>query len=113
MNTKINKQVKIRDAQSGALLCEGVPGHDVIELEGCYYFAPETVNMQNLVVTARTYTCPYKGTCFWIDLATDSGRLENVAFSYHQVSSAYAHLKDRIGFYGRSMRGLNIEHVGA
>ena len=42
-------------------------GAEVIGYEGNLYFQPEAVNQAALRVTDRTYTCPYKGTCNWVD----------------------------------------------
>lgn len=109
MHAHAQKQLTIRDAHSGLLIGQGILGDDVIELEGCYYFKPELIDMRNLVLTARTYTCSYKGTCFWVDLKTESGRVENIGFSYQHVKDGYERIKNRIGFYGRSMRGLSVE----
>lgn len=106
-------RIIIRDAQSGDIMAQGTLGVTVVELEGCYYFKPADVDQTRLVTTARTYTCPYKGTCLWVDLSTEGQRrLENVAFIYHRVNDGYAHIRDLIGFYGRSMRGISVEKDG-
>lgn len=74
----------------------------VVKLEGNWYFAPESVDMTKLKITTRTYTCPYKGTCYWIDLDTPEAKAQNVAWVYQTPKPDYEMIKDRIGFYARS-----------
>lgn len=105
-----NHQIIVRDAQSGDVLAQAILEQDVIELEGCYYFKREHVSMDRVKISARTYTCPYKGVCFWIDLKTDdTNTIENIGFSYTDTKADYNYINSRIGFYGRSMRGLTVE----
>ena len=64
--------------------------------------------MKHLVITDRTYTCSYKGTCYWIDLVTPGHQRQNVAFTYFQVHKGYEFIKDKIGFYA-GQREATIE----
>ena len=57
------------------MLAQGQHGKDVIEYEGNLYFVPGSVNQQVLRVTDRTYTCPYKRMCNWVDHAAHDGSL--------------------------------------
>ena len=57
----------IRDKATGVELA-AAEEPQVFEFEGNLYFDPDTVNSEALVVTTETYTCPYKGTCFWVDV---------------------------------------------
>lgn len=61
--------IAIRERESGAVLAEAEPGAGVIEYEGNLYFDPAAVDAKALRVTGRTYTCPYKGTCNWVDFS--------------------------------------------
>ncbi|MBZ0275207.1 MAG: DUF427 domain-containing protein [Anaerolineae bacterium] len=79
--------------------------------EGNWYFAPENVDMAHLHVSDRTYTCPYKGVCFWIDMEDEDGRVaRNVAWIYYNPKPGYEFIKDQIGFYSRSTGGILAEH---
>lgn len=82
-------------------LASGVEGETVTVFEGNWYFDPAAVDMSHLRVTERTYTCPYKGTCFWIDLESPTAHLENVAWVYNNPNPGYEHIKDLIGFHSR------------
>lgn len=104
-----SKTITVRDAENGSLLAQGILGTDVIELEGSYYFDRARVNFAHLKVTARTYTCPYKGVSLWIDLDTPVARLENVAWVYEHVKLGFEHIQGRVGFYMRTMRGIVVE----
>ena len=89
--------IKLRDSE--IILAEGQVNEAVHLFEGAWYFSPEAVNMGHLVVTDRTYICPYKGTCYWIDLAGPGQQAKNVAFTYFQVNPGYEFVKGCIGFY--------------
>lgn len=73
-----------------------------MDFEGNWYFAPEAVDMKYLKITNRTYTCAYKGTCFWIDIEAPEGRVTNAAWVYQNPKPGYEFIKDHIGFYVRN-----------
>lgn len=98
--------MEIRDRNSQAVIASGnIEDGSIIKLEGCWYFLPENVDMTHLVITERTYTCPYKGVCYWIDLESPETKAKNVAFIYRNPQNGYEHIKDRIAFYGRDTSG--------
>jgi uncharacterized protein (DUF427 family) len=98
----INDTVTIKAKQSGATLATAVKGAGVHLFEGAWYFDPDKVDMTNLVVTDRIYTCPYKGRCYWFDLETDDGRAQNVAWTYFDLKPGYEFTKGQIAFYAGS-----------
>ncbi len=63
---------------------EAIASGELGETARNWYFAPEAVNMAYLKVSERTYTCSYKGTCYWIDLETPDVRIENFAWVYRE-----------------------------
>ncbi len=69
---------RIRDRANGNILASGSEP-DVFEFEGNVYFAASAVNTEALVVSDATYTCPYKGTCNWVDI---KGGASKVAWVY-------------------------------
>jgi uncharacterized protein (DUF427 family) len=91
--------ITIKDRKNDAVLASGKVGEAVRLFEGTWYFAPEVVDMTHLVVTERTYICPYKGTCYWIDLNSPEHQAQNVAFTYFQVKPGYEFVQGKIGFY--------------
>lgn len=96
----------IKERPTGAIIASGDENRTVREFEGNWYFAPETVNMDHLTITTRTYNCPYKGTCYWIDLETPDGfRAQNIAWVYQQPKPGYEFIQNQIGFYARSTAG--------
>jgi uncharacterized protein (DUF427 family) len=97
--------VVIHETRSGTLLAEGEPGGEVITYEGNLYFVPSAVNHGVLQVTERTYTCPYKGTCNWVDFQGPDGRtVPDVAWVYPRVKPGHEVIQGRFGFYA-GMRG--------
>jgi uncharacterized protein (DUF427 family) len=95
----------IKKRNDGELIASGEPEKEVLAFEGNWYFDPQVVNMQHLKVTDRTYTCPYKGTCYWIDLEAPNTKARNIAWVYNNPKPGYEFIKDQIGFYVRTTEG--------
>lgn len=95
--------IKLKD--SDKLIAQGIEGEQVERFEGHWYFEPEAVDMQYLKETQRTYTCPYKGVCNWIDLEAPGLTARNIAWVYHQPLQGYEFIRDRIAFYARDTTG--------
>lgn len=96
----------IRQKGSDRVLAKGDVADETARLfEGNWYFKPSAVDMTYLVVTERTYTCPYKGTCFWIDLNAPDHKAQNIAWVYNNPKPGYEMIKDEIGFYSRDTPG--------
>jgi uncharacterized protein (DUF427 family) len=87
------------ESNSGLRLAQGAEPTGVFRFEGNWYFAPDGVAMQHLQETTRTYTCPYKGLCYWIDLVENGQTSQNVAWVYRQPKPGYEQIKDHIAFY--------------
>ncbi len=102
-------QVVIKNAQTAEILAAGQQPNDVFKFEGNWYFEAEQVTMDNLTITERTYTCPYKGTCNWIDLTTPQGTIQNVAWIYPTPKQGYTQIQNRIAFYNGSRQGTITE----
>jgi uncharacterized protein (DUF427 family) len=93
----------IRETNSGDVLAEAAAGDDVIPYEGNLYFTPGSVNGDVLKLTARTYTCPYKWTCHWVDyVGPDGASVTNVAWVYDDPKPGHEAIKGRYGFYAGS-----------
>ena len=95
--------IKARSTQD--VIASGNEGDTVRPFEGNWYFAPENVDMAHLRVTERTYTCPYKGVCYWIDLETPTGTAQNIGWVYREPKAGYEFIKDQVGFYARDTSG--------
>lgn len=95
--------VTIREKDSGTTLASGEIGADVVKYEGNWYFQPGTVSAESLRLTDRTYTCPYKGTCHWVDYVGPDGQtIQNVAWVYAKPKPGHEIIQDRYGFYAGS-----------
>jgi uncharacterized protein (DUF427 family) len=92
----------IKKRKDESVVASGVPNETVQDFEGNWYFAPDSVDMQSLKVTDRTYTCPYKGVCYWIDLELSDARVTNIGWVYRNPKPGYEFIKDQIGFYTRN-----------
>ena len=93
--------VIIRDKESETVLAEGQEmGKDVVNYEGNLYFDPAVVVKGVLQLTERTYTCPHKGTCHWVDYHGPDGKtVQDVAWVYDNPKPGHETIKDRFGFY--------------
>ncbi len=101
--------ITLKARETGAVLAVSADAAAVRSFEGNLYFAPEAVNMAYLKVTERTYTCPYKGVCYWIDLEAPGTQARNVAWVYRAPKPGYEFIQDQIGFYGRSTSAVVLE----
>lgn len=67
-------------------------------VEGYDYFPRESVIMNYLEVSEKTYECPIKGHADYFHVLVNGARAENVAWSYTKPSSAGEHIRDYIAF---------------
>jgi uncharacterized protein (DUF427 family) len=104
--------VIIREARSGTVLAQGNMGSELVEYEGNLYFQPEAVNQAALRVSERTYTCPYKGTCNWVDYqGADGSEVRDVAWVYPKVKPGHEVIRGRFGFYASARGGTRMEEA--
>lgn len=70
------------------------PVEDLIKIEGNWYFPPASVNSELLEPSPTPYTCPWKGECQYFSVKSDSGLLQDRAWSY---PTPYPTAFDRVG----------------
>jgi uncharacterized protein (DUF427 family) len=99
----------LKSRETGLVLAHSDDSAAVRPFEGNLYFAPEAVSLEHLKVTERTYTCPYKGTCYWIDLVAPGAQARDVAWVYRTPKPGYEFIRDQIGFYGRDTAAVLVE----
>lgn len=101
--------ITIREKTSGTTLAEADEGASLAKYEGNWYFDPAAVRSDVLRVTERTYTCPIKGTCNWVDYVGPDGKtVKDVAWVYPEVKPGHEVIRGRYGFYAGS-RGATRE----
>lgn len=101
----------VRERGSGQVIASGEEGDAVAVFENSLYFKPEAVIITHLRETERIYTCPYKGVCYWIDLESEAGRAQNIAWVYDNPKPGYEWIAGRIAFYLRETPGTMVERV--
>ena len=90
----------ICETDSGTRLAAAEIETDAVPYEGNLYFDPGAVNLEVLRRTERTYTCPYKGTCHWVDFVGPDGRtVRDVAWIYQAPKPGHEVIQGRYGFY--------------
>jgi uncharacterized protein (DUF427 family) len=98
--------VTIREDESGDVLAEADEGPGgVVRYEGNWYFEAESVDAEHLRVTERTYTCPMKGTCNWVDAHIDGRTIKDVGWIYPEVKPGHEAIRGRYAFYAGSRGG--------
>jgi uncharacterized protein (DUF427 family) len=106
----MSMSVTIRERESGTALAQADVGPDLAKYESNWYFDPSAVQTDVLRVTERTYTCPYKGTCNWVDYVGPDGRtVPDVAWVYPQVKAGHELIQGRYGFYAGSRNATKEE----
>ncbi len=103
-------RVVIRNAGNNQVIAEAQLDN-IVKLEGTYYLPAENVKLESMEITQRTDVCPYKGISNQIDWVADGVRMENIAWVYQNTNPDYDHIKDRIGFYARSLRGTLVQVI--
>ena len=83
----------------GTVLAHANRSEQVIQLEGNWYFHPDCVNHAALEISKRTYLCPYKGTCLWIDMRVGDDYVNDVAWVYPATLPGYRRIAGWYGFY--------------
>ena len=104
--------ITIREKASGSTLAEADEGAGVVAFEGNWYFDPTAVRDDLLRTTDRTYTCPFKGTCHWVDyVGTDGKTVADVAWVYADPKPGHDAIKGRYGFHAGT-RGSTTQQGG-
>ena len=102
--------IAIRENDSGLVLARGDEGSQVLMYEGNPYFDPSAVDQNLLVTTDRTYNCPRKGTCNWVDFVDPSGRrVKDVAWVYPRTKPGHEVIAGKFGFYAGTRKSTRQE----
>ena len=65
--------------------------HDLIKIEGNWYFPPSSVKSEFLKHSATPYNCPWKGDCQYFTVIHGEALLQDRAWSYpNPLASAFA-----------------------
>lgn len=96
--------LQIHDAVSGTQLVDA-RDEMALKIEGNWYVDPATINSAHLELTKHEYTCPYKGTCHYVDFVDGERRIERVAWVYADPKSGWEHIAGRYGFYAGETAG--------
>jgi uncharacterized protein (DUF427 family) len=99
----------VKDITRNEVVAQGELKVDVIEHEGSFYFTPDQVNADHLIITERIYKCPYKGVSHWVDLQTEDGVVPDVGWVYTNPRPGYEHFQDKFGFAFGMRPGICVE----
>jgi uncharacterized protein (DUF427 family) len=93
--------LSIKARATNEVIASGATADGSVEIyEGSWYYKTEDVDMTNLAITQRTFNCPYKGVCYWVDMTTPDGVARNVAWIYNNPPAQFDAIKGKLGFYG-------------
>nr|ABV27226.1 protein of unknown function [Chloracidobacterium thermophilum] len=104
-------KVTIKERSTGTVIATTDDPNHVLAFEGNWYFAPSAVNQAVLKVTAKTYTCAYKGTCNWVDFDDGLRTTAQVAWVYPNPKPGYEHIAGWYGFYAGSSQATIEERA--
>ncbi len=91
--------VTIKLKSTGEVLAHSSDPEKLIQLEDNWYFHPDEVNQTEMETSDRTYTCPHKGICFWVDIKLKLGYINDIAWVYPETLPKYKHIAGWYGFY--------------
>ena len=98
----------IREKESGITLATAPDGSDmVVTHEGNIYFDTSAIDEKFLRVSDRTYTCPVKGICHWIDFIEPlEGRtVRDIGWVYNKTNPGHEAIQGKYGFYAGNRGG--------
>ena len=75
----------------------------------CFYFPPDDVDWSQLVESATTTFCEFKGVARYWSLKTDDGRMADVAWSYPDPSADQAELAGLVSFYAGRVDACHVD----
>ncbi len=102
--------ITIKEPTTDAVLARAEEGEQVFKFEGNWYFDPASVAQGALVTTDRTYTCPSKGTCHWVDfVGPDGATVKDVAWVYARTKPGHEKIAGRYGFHAGTRGGTRQE----
>ena len=87
---------------NGQVLAES---DDLVQVEGNYYFPPESLNREYFTDSETTSRCPWKGEAHYYTLRVDGTLNTDAAWYYPQPKEAAAKIKDRVAFW----KGVEIQ----
>ncbi|KXK26957.1 MAG: hypothetical protein TR69_WS6001000981 [candidate division WS6 bacterium OLB20] len=95
------------------LLAEGVLGETVIRADGNFYADPSVVKTDVLKRTENTYTCPYKGLCYYYSMIDSEGNavLDQVTWVYDEPMEGWDQIAGKFGFYSHDMNGVTVSQT--
>jgi uncharacterized protein (DUF427 family) len=90
------REVKEMDMKAvlGETVIAEAPREDLIQIEGNWYFPPQSVDASLLEKSPTPYTCPWKGDCQYFTVTAPTGDLQDRAWSYPEP---YPTAFDRVG----------------
>lgn len=86
---------------NGAVIAES---DAVEEVEGNYYFPPDSINKQFFKKSDTTSLCPWKGTARYYHIEVDGKTIEDAVWYYPEPKEAASAIKDHVAFW----RGVEI-----
>jgi uncharacterized protein (DUF427 family) len=123
----MNKAIKVPDA-SHPITIEQSTSHIVISLGGkivadtrasltlreasyppVHYIPRKDVDMSQLVRTAHSTYCPYKGDCSYYSIPAGGERSKNAVWTYEAPYPSVAQIKDYVAFYLDRVDTIKIE----
>jgi uncharacterized protein (DUF427 family) len=76
-----------------------------VQVEGNYYFPPDSVHREFLMPSETHTTCPWKGKASYFHVNVNGEQNKDAAWYYPEPSAAAGEIKHHIAFW----RGVRVE----
>jgi uncharacterized protein (DUF427 family) len=78
---------------------------DIVEVEGNYYFPPDSIDRAFLRDSSTHTFCSWKGKASYYDIVVGNAVNQDAAWYYPDPKQKAMHIKDRIAFW----RGIEVK----
>lgn len=72
--------------------------HPNYEFQPVYYLPSDSLNMEHFSSNQHHTSCPIKGKASYVDLKSNSGSVENIAWTYPEPLDSVSELQDTYAF---------------
>lgn len=87
---------------NGAVLAES---NDCRQVEGNFYFPPQSLHQEYFIDSSTTSVCGWKGTANYYNVKVGDAINKDAAWVYHNPSDEAKHIADYVAFW----RGVQVE----
>ena len=69
------------------------------QVEGNYYFPPDSINQEYFTESSTHTTCPWKGLASYYNVVIDGKEIKDAAWYYPETKERAKHIEGYVAFY--------------